>query len=113
MGMRYCRIAGYPGGQIKAAGRGPIPDEVLQDLPLRIAELANLEVNHVDIREPDEAATSWWHWKRGSSGGELEILLCFGSKIIVKSVAMRRPRFGNNYCQSTYTDAFRKQRSIM
>jgi hypothetical protein len=65
---RCCRIAGYLGDQVKATERGPIPDEALQDLPLRIAKVVNLKVSRFDVRKPDEAETSRRHWTRGSSG---------------------------------------------
>jgi hypothetical protein len=36
----------------------------------------------------------------GQLGGELQMLLFFGSKAIIKYAVMRMPRFGNEYCRS-------------
>jgi hypothetical protein len=36
----------------------------------------------------------------GQLGGELQMLLCFGSKAIIKYVVMRRTIFDNEYCRS-------------
>jgi hypothetical protein len=36
----------------------------------------------------------------GQLSGELQMLLCFGSKAIVKYVVMRRPIFDNECCRS-------------
>jgi hypothetical protein len=36
------------------------------------------------------------------------MLLFLGSKMIIKYVAMRTPIFGDEYCQNTSTDAFRR-----
>jgi hypothetical protein len=45
--------------------------------------------------------------------GELPIVLGFGSKAIIKCVAVHRPMFGNEYCRSTSTDDFRSERPTM
>jgi hypothetical protein len=37
------------------------------------------------------------------------MLLCFGSKSIVKYVAMRRSMFDKEYCQNTSAEAFRRE----
>jgi hypothetical protein len=76
MGMRRCRFAGRAGQRSKPrGGKGPPLNEGPEDLP------------------PDRAEMS-----RRQPRGELQMLLCFGSKAIIKYVAMRRPIFGNEYC---------------
>jgi hypothetical protein len=47
-----------------------------------------------DVHRSDEAEMSRRHEKPGSSGGELQMLLCFGSKAMIKYVAMYRPMMG-------------------
>jgi hypothetical protein len=60
-------------------------------------------------QKDQEAELSQWHRTRGSWGEKLQMLLCFGSKAIIKYVAMRRSIFGNEYCRSTSTDGFRRK----
>jgi hypothetical protein len=53
------------------------------------------EVIPADVPPPDGSEASRRHRTRGGWDGEPSMLLCFGSKAVIKSVVMRRPRFGN------------------
>jgi hypothetical protein len=78
IGMRCCRFAGDPGGQVKATGqRGPRLDSAPEGVPRRNIKAVISDMNPADARQPDEADMSQRHGTRGGRERELQILLCF------------------------------------